>query len=514
MAANEQRTSMVLALVSARILAAVADGLVLLIVVALLPQPISVLLALSLFVAYHTILIYLMQQTLGKALFGLKVVRLTKEKPGLLWAFGRASFGYLIVDVMGLGFFAALFNQRHRALHDYVFGSVVAYSDAGRWSLRTFSNRLVEFAEKQLSAVNERKKTIGVLGAFWGFWVGIGRWLQNLVNPGAQAPSVAQTVAQAAWTNVVTPVALAAVAAVGVAVATMPQLRGVAGWLTTERYFIGDPRVVSEFDAGAEGWKIYGDAQGSSEEPDLEDGALRATDDAAGDVWYWEAPASFLGDKGHLYDLDLVYRLRTDVPNAPFNAADILIAGADITLVHDTWRNPGAEWTGYRIRLAETTNWINQSTNKPATREEFERVLSDMKMLRIRGEYASGRDTGWLDEVAIGAQPHANLQKIESPDSVIRNGPRGDLSVTLTGKPRFPVEMIFRPRTCPPGYNCRSLAMHYAEAPDARKLEGKEWVWCWGSAREDWLMDYEILVVDAEGTQLSAPVPVKCLGKD
>jgi hypothetical protein len=302
------------------------DGLVLLTVVAVLPQPISLLLVLSLFVAYHTILVYLLQQTPGKALFGLKVGRMAK-KPGLLWSLGRASFGYLIVDVIGLGFFAVFFNQRHRALHDFVFGSFVEYDGAGRWSLQAFSTRLVQFAEKQVAAINERKKTIGILGAFWSFWVGVGRWLQNLPRPGAPAPS-APSAAQVMWSNVVTPLAIATVTATGVALATVPQLRNVADWLLTERYIVGDPRVVSEFESGAEGWKIWGDAQGSSDEPDFDDGALKATDDSAGEVWYWQAPDSFLGDKGHLYNLDLVFALRTDDVTDAFDAADIVLPGA------------------------------------------------------------------------------------------------------------------------------------------------------------------------------------------
>ena len=123
MASNEQHLAFVPAPHGVRVLAGLADGLFLLTVVAALPQPIRPLWVLVLFVAYHTILISLIQQTLGKAQFGLKIVRLAK-KPGLLWAFGRTSFGYFFVDVLGLGLVAALFDRQRRTLHDFAFGSL------------------------------------------------------------------------------------------------------------------------------------------------------------------------------------------------------------------------------------------------------------------------------------------------------------------------------------------------------------------------------------------------------
>ena len=215
-----------------------------------------------------------------------------------------------------------------------------------------------------------------------------------------------------------------------------------------------------------------------------------------------------------MYNRDLAFQLKSDISTSQFDADDIILTGADITLVHDTWRNPGKEWTGYRVRLAETTNWVNRSSGKTAVREELEQVLSDLSVLRIRGEYASGRDTGWLKDVVLGAQPYMDFRKVDFPESVVRNGPKLDLRVTLSGKPRFPVDMIYRPRSCPPGYTCNTVTMHYAEAPDALKFEGKGSLGCWGSASEDWLMDWEILLVDADGTELTAPVPVQCVGEE
>ena len=61
--------------------------------------------------------------------------------------------------------------------------------------------------------------------------------------------------------------------------------------------------VASYFDQNDEEWKVIGDAQGGSVNPNYNDkegnpaGYISANDNAAGGVWYWSAPEKFLGDK-------------------------------------------------------------------------------------------------------------------------------------------------------------------------------------------------------------------------
>ena len=88
------------------------DCFLLLILISTLPQPLRFLIPLGLFILYHTILVYFTQQTIGKALFGLRVERIGGP-PGFLWALGRGSVGYLVTDVFGLGVVLALFNRHH-----------------------------------------------------------------------------------------------------------------------------------------------------------------------------------------------------------------------------------------------------------------------------------------------------------------------------------------------------------------------------------------------------------------
>jgi hypothetical protein len=53
---------------------------------------------LTFFIAYHTVLLGLVQQTAGKALLGLRVERLGK-KPSFAWFLARTSLGYCASDL-------------------------------------------------------------------------------------------------------------------------------------------------------------------------------------------------------------------------------------------------------------------------------------------------------------------------------------------------------------------------------------------------------------------------------
>ena len=58
----------------------------------------------------------------------------------------------------------------------------------------------------------------------------------------------------------------------------------------------------SAFEASADGWTITGDAQTSRIQPDFNtqggnpNGLISAVDDVTGGVWYFQAPANFIGN--------------------------------------------------------------------------------------------------------------------------------------------------------------------------------------------------------------------------
>src|SRR5262249_15303888 len=94
---------------------------------------------------YLTVTVWLTDQTVGKAVCGLRVRRIDGSVPktwaGALWALGRHSVGYVVLDVFGIGALYALRDPRHRCPHDYGFHSEVVGVEpealAATWTGRT-----------------------------------------------------------------------------------------------------------------------------------------------------------------------------------------------------------------------------------------------------------------------------------------------------------------------------------------------------------------------------------------
>lgn len=209
------------------------DSLILVSVFAFLPQPLNYLLLLALFVAYHAVLIWLVEQTVGKALLGLKVKRIGK-KPGFFWALGRASVGYCFVDLLGAGVLVAFFNRRHLCLHDYVFGSVVIFEGAGAIRAGTLLSRLVEFAERQRQAVDAKKKTLVTLAGLWAFLAGLGNALKKAIyfltrlGSGTSTSTSAPSIAEALSLKAAVAITAATTAITGAVVTNVPIVRDAA----------------------------------------------------------------------------------------------------------------------------------------------------------------------------------------------------------------------------------------------------------------------------------------------
>jgi len=85
---------------------------------------IAVLLALTNFIIFPL----LTGQTVGKMLTGLKVVKADGTEPTIGALLVRHLIGYpLVFLTLGLGFLFSVFNQKGRALHDFLSGTVVIY---------------------------------------------------------------------------------------------------------------------------------------------------------------------------------------------------------------------------------------------------------------------------------------------------------------------------------------------------------------------------------------------------
>jgi hypothetical protein len=170
--------------------------------------------------------------------------------------------------------------------------------------------------------------------------------------------------------------------------------------------------VISTFDMDSEGWWASGDVHGMAWSATIGNppGSFHAVDDATGAVWYFIAPSKFLGNKSSAYGKTLSYDINISArDSSDWGSPDILLAGNGLTLAwYDAFPVPG-QWTSYTVSLTETGGWVNTTGGQPATQSEMQSVLSNIQSLWIRGEYLTGNDDAYLDNVVMIPEPAALL---------------------------------------------------------------------------------------------------------
>jgi laminin B (domain IV) len=166
------------------------------------------------------------------------------------------------------------------------------------------------------------------------------------------------------------------------------------------------PLAVSTFDTNTQGWTIFGDADGPVFEAAAGNpaGDIIATDRVTGIVWFFNAPAAFLGNKSAASLQTLTFELSQSLTSNPFNDSDVVLIGSGLTLAFDTAANPAGfpTFTHYVVPLDATAGWhLNSLAGPLATQAQIDTALSSLTALRIRGEFRSGADQGRLDNVVL-----------------------------------------------------------------------------------------------------------------
>jgi uncharacterized RDD family membrane protein YckC len=162
-----------------------------------LPQPFPPILLLIIFIAYHSILIWLVGQTIGKALMGLRVQRIM-DKPGFFWSLGRSSLGYFFIDLLGFGILAGLISWRRRCFHDILFGSVVVFTEeSGRITVKKMAERFGKFAQRRKMAWEDTNKRFSIiLVGLWKFLENLARFIQKVFDCLTGSPTSTESVAK------------------------------------------------------------------------------------------------------------------------------------------------------------------------------------------------------------------------------------------------------------------------------------------------------------------------------
>ncbi|WP_306061175.1 alkaline phosphatase D family protein [Natronococcus wangiae] len=173
-------------------------------------------------------------------------------------------------------------------------------------------------------------------------------------------------------------------------------------------------RIQSTFDEDADGWHIS--QNGGSDHPNYREidgnpgGHISDEESQGGIAWYYQAPFKFLGDREAFYGGTLSFDLRQAQTDQQFDAeptegGDILLASGEKKLVYEfrgSDATPDKEWSTFEVPLTADAIWVDVTSEEPlATEETFRTVLSDLEVLRIRGEYRSGDDMSYLDNVVL-----------------------------------------------------------------------------------------------------------------
>jgi hypothetical protein len=206
---------------------------------------------------------------------------------------------------------------------------------------------------------------------------------------------------------------------------------GVASLLTTTLH---GALAISTFTSGNEAWtqvNLGSDYRGLADitfseicPPNLESNSLSFCDPDAGS-WLYEAPAKFQGNQSAALGGYLEYTIRWTGDVQGIDPLDpephVIIANTNgaVTkgLAYKHSANPTVNtWTSYHVELNENAGWYYMDDNTPmenlplATRAQMAEVLASVTGLRIRGEFTTGDDTGWLRNVILEGPARLNIR--------------------------------------------------------------------------------------------------------
>lgn len=124
-------------------------------------------------------------QSIGKALMGLEVRHASSRRwdgglGALLWTFGRATVGYLVVDGLGMGAIGAAVGRHRRAVHDLVFVSQVVAVDPARFSDAATFAGLIKLRVKDFEG--RRQQGLTRYEERYGYLITLVKWVNRVIK--------------------------------------------------------------------------------------------------------------------------------------------------------------------------------------------------------------------------------------------------------------------------------------------------------------------------------------------
>ena len=168
--------------------------------------------------------------------------------------------------------------------------------------------------------------------------------------------------------------------------------------------------AASTFEGDNEGWQLANN--GSLTAPTLmreggsPAGHLCGRDEGDGDIWYFIAPQKFLGNATAALGKRLTFDLKQGNVFNQIRGRDVVLNGGGLAVTWFLRAGPRLDWTAFSVRFDATSDWRIDEPSGPgadATEQELRTVLSDLRSVRIRGEFFDGlNDTACIDNVYFG----------------------------------------------------------------------------------------------------------------
>jgi hypothetical protein len=164
--------------------------------------------------------------------------------------------------------------------------------------------------------------------------------------------------------------------------------------LVASTFAWGATELRSDFGAGAEDWRVGGDATDFVWLPigGNPDGYVKATDQGLGKYWYFATPLAWAGDWRPFRTLSYDFKSSTLTNNGVADY-DVWIVGSNGGSLKWKGVTPSTTFKRITIPLAASTFGVSQA--------EFRGVMQSVAEMRIRGEFSSVIDTGSLDNVIV-----------------------------------------------------------------------------------------------------------------
>jgi hypothetical protein len=167
--------------------------------------------------------------------------------------------------------------------------------------------------------------------------------------------------------------------------------------------------LLANFLNSDEGWSVYNDAANFAWDGGVGNipGSIHATDTGQGTYWGFQAGPEFLDDQSEYAGAEMRWQLWVSHVQATDPAIpDVMLLAPGLALVNDLGDPDPQEWFNYVVRLEPDAGWRVSTLDGPVpTEDQFEEVMGDLHIIRIRAEYSFTLDEAWLDNVIFRFLP-------------------------------------------------------------------------------------------------------------